>query len=136
MELTSAENNNSWKRLEITSADGMRHLHFQFNFSSVDKDEHNGEYKVLTLLMYNALRKIYIKKGLEEFEDKNFYGLIFTDNFSGFHFSIRWAYADSANDALEIVKQTLDYVRSFDVNAYGYEDLELASGQMPRLCAE
>ena len=126
MNSTSSENN-SWKRLEILSAGGMSHLHFQFNYPSADKEAHKGEYHVLTLLMYDALRKIYLKKGLEDFEDKNFYKLDFTDNYRGFHFSVQWAYAENCDEALAIVSQVLSQVLSFDVNTHRYENAEMES---------
>ncbi len=125
MKSTSTEKNTLWKRLEITSAGGMCHLHFQFNFPSEDKVAHQGEYQALTLLMYTAFREIYQKMGLNTFQDKDHYELSYTDNFGGFHFSIRWAYAYNAEEALAVAKQALDYALLFDVNTHVYENAEM-----------
>ncbi len=121
----STPEENKTLRLNITSVSGYSNLFLQFNYSVPEKRENHDAYETLTLLMFNALRKKYREKSLEEYNKEDHYKVTNTDNFYGFCLNVQWANPYTEEEALDIVKCALEYVLTFNPDEHGYANEEM-----------
>ncbi len=108
-------------KLEITSHRGYSYLFLQFNYPVEEQENAGGAYIFLKILLLTYLQKRYKEQGREFRNDESFYTVRLTDNHAGFCISIEWEYLDEKK-ALDLVSDALDYVNSFDVDAYPDEE--------------